>query len=82
MINLVLQRAMVTLQTNNGKIQFTVIHNLPEIKGLSLSDAVTNWSARTTKYTAFSLCRYIMNKHTEYVAMTEYQYRKLKKLGA
>jgi len=81
MINLVLKRAMVELRTNNGNIQFTIIHNLPEINGLSLNDAVINWSARTTKYTAFSLARYIMNKHTEYVAMTEYQYRKLQKLG-
>lgn len=81
MNNLVLQRAMVTLQTNNGEIQFNVIHNLPNIKGLCLDDAVMSWSARTTKYTAFSLCRYIMNKNTEYVAMTEYQYKKLQKLG-
>lgn len=46
------------------KIEFNVNHNLPEVPGLSLNDAVVNWSARTNTFTAQSLSDYINGKNT------------------
>lgn len=59
------------------EIKFSVIHNLPEINGLSLRDALENWMFRTKKFTAKSLCKYINNKQTGYTCMTVEEYEKI-----
>lgn len=51
------------------RIRFVVLHNLPEVHGLSLNDAVINWANRTDKHTAESLCKYINSKGTDHVCI-------------
>jgi len=54
--------------------KFSIIHNLPEIKGMSLSDAVDNWAARTSDYSANSLAKYIRDKNTGFIAVSLHHY--------
>lgn len=70
------------IQLSNNAI-FKVYHNLPEIKGLSLDDALQNWLVRTNKFTAGSLCAYIRKKNTEYKIYTENEWKDLikRKIG-
>lgn len=51
------------------RIRFVVLHNLPEIHGLSINDAVTNWAHRTDKHTAQNLCDYIGSKGTGHICV-------------
>lgn len=53
---------------NNRK--FSIVHNLPEISGLSIEDAVNSWVARTDDYSAASLAKYINSKDTEFMAVS------------
>lgn len=57
---------------------FNVYHNLPE----EIEAAVINWSVRTSKHTADSLCGYINSKRIngmgEYFAFTEEEVKHLK----
>ncbi len=74
-----LKRTKVTfdLQNHKGEIEkqeFVVYQNLPDTPGLSINDAIDNWSIRTKKYTAASLCNYIARKQTGYLCITEEQF--------
>lgn len=58
----------------NGKLEhisFDVWHNLPNVLGLSLQNAVENWVHRTTIFTAHNLCDYIQGKNTGYICQTK-----------
>lgn len=77
MSNLKLFKADIEFKVNGKPVKFSVYHNLPKIKGMSMDDAVENWVHRTKVFSAKSLCRYIMSKHTEYVCMTEGTFRLL-----
>lgn len=68
------------VEFNVGKkhIKFTIIHDLPNKAGLSFDNALQNWIARTTDFTAESLCKYILSKNTVHIAMTEEQFQKAK----
>lgn len=74
-------KADVKFKVKGKPVQFSVIHNLPDVFGLSFDNALDNWIVRTKEYTAESLCQYIMSKQTDHVAMTEEQFERLKKLG-
>ena len=71
----------IEFKVDGKQIKFSVIHNLPEIQGLSIKDAIYSWTARTKKFTANSFINYINSKNTEHVAMTEKQYNIISKLG-
>ena len=73
-------KADVKFKTDNKPIEFQVVHNLPEIQGLCFEAAVVNWLARTNKYTAKSLCEYIMEKDSVHICMTISQWKRLNKL--
>ncbi len=64
----------------NGKreVKFKIYHTLPNIFGLSFECALDNWLARTKTYTAENLVRYIRDKGTTELVMTEEQYKKYK----
>lgn len=64
-------------ELSNGT-KFSIYHNLPEVKGLSIQDAFQNWLVRTNKYTAKSFTHYIKLKQTEYLAYIEEEWNKLK----
>ena len=69
--------AAVKFEVNDKTVKFQVIHNLPEKQGLNFNAALENWLYRTDKYTAKSLCDYIMSKETGYVCMTVSQWKRL-----
>jgi hypothetical protein len=56
---------------------FVVIHNLPNVKGLSIEDAVMNWIYRTRKFTAENFCQYIRSKNTGHVCYTQEEYNSM-----
>lgn len=58
-----LMKSDVSFEVYNESISFSIVHNMPEIKGLSFNDALNNWLARTTEYTAESLCKYVKSKN-------------------
>jgi len=57
-----LMNTTIKFKVGKKSVQFDVEHNLPDISGLSMSDAVTNWVHRTDDYTAESLSEYINSK--------------------
>jgi len=67
-----LHKADIEFNTKDGKVKFSIVHNLGEI-----NPALCNWLARTKKYTAKSLCKYIMSKDESFVAMPYKKFRKL-----
>lgn len=66
-----LQVATVAFNVGHGKdrkrVSFEVEHNMPEVLGLSLQDAVENWAVRTDDPTPESLIAYINSKGTGYI---------------
>jgi hypothetical protein len=73
-----LMKGDAEFMVNGKKIKFSIIHDMPETKGLSFSDALTNWVYRTNEYTAESFVEYVNSKHTGFVCMTEDEYNNLK----
>ena len=72
-----LMEAVVELNhKEEGKISFKIIHNLPEVPGMCIDDALQNWIPRTDTYTAKSFCDYINSKKTGFICMTEDAYNK------
>lgn len=69
---------VISFDTKERQISFKIYHNLPNISGLSLHNAVTNWSVRTNLYTAESLVKYVRSKNTGYLIYTEEEYKNLK----
>ena len=74
-------KADIKFKVDGVLVEFSVIHNLPKTFGASLDCALTNWLARTDKFTAKSLCKYIMSKNTGVICMTEKQFERLNKLS-
>lgn len=74
-------KADVQFNVDGNPIKFSVIHNMPKTFGLSFDCALDNWLARTKKFTAKSLCKYIMSKQCDVVAMTEAEYKRLSEYG-
>lgn len=75
--DLKLKEADIEFVVGDRLHKFKVIHNLPEIFGLSMENAVNSWVVRTKVYTADSLCKYIMSKSSKYVSMTEKQFKRI-----
>jgi len=76
-------KSEVHLEGNDevGKtIKFNIIHNMPDVPGLRIEDAVENWIPRTDKYTANSFCEYVNSKNTGFICMTEGAYENMKKV--
>lgn len=71
-----LTKADVHFEVDGTPVDFSVIHDLPAVKGMSFEDALYCWLARTNKYTAKSLCKYINSKDIPFRAMTEEEYKK------
>lgn len=69
----------VQFNVGDDKAEFSIIHNMPEVRGLSFNDALHNWIPRTDDYTAQSLVDYINSKETGVIVMTEEEYDKLNK---
>ncbi len=67
----------IEISVEGEEIKFTLYHDLPNITGLSLQDAVDNWIPRTLEYTAESLCKYIMSKNSGYICITEEQFKEI-----
>lgn len=63
----------------DGEIKFNIVHNLPDVPGLCIEDALVNWSARTSEITAESFCEYVNSKNTGFVCITEDRYNKMLK---
>lgn len=75
-------KADVQFNVAGKPVKFSVIHNMPKTFGLSFDCALDNWLARTKTFTAKSLCRYIMSKQYNVVAMTESEYKRLSEYGS
>ena len=75
-----LSKADVEFRVDGQLIKFTVIHNLPDIRGFSFMDAFESWIVRAKKYNAKSLCNYIMRKDDSFVCLTEEQYNRFNSL--
>lgn len=69
----------IEFKINKKKVAFSIIHNLPEVHGMSIEDALDNWLARTEEFTAKSLADYVNSKNTGSLIMTEEEYKKLLK---
>ena len=67
-------KAYVEFKVNNSLVKFTIIHNMPNIFGLSFECALDNWLVRTKNFTSKSLCNYIDSKNTGFIAITEKEY--------
>lgn len=71
----------VGFNVGDKKVKFSVVHNLPETRGVSFNDALTNWIERTEYFTAASLCRYIEEKDPTVTCMTMKAFNRLSKIG-
>ena len=76
-MKLKLMEATCEFNVDGIQVKFKVIHNLPEIKGMSFMDAFNSCLYRTKTYTSISLCNYIKKKDDSFIAMTESQYKRL-----
>lgn len=63
------------LSINKKKWRFKIIHDMPEIFGLSINDAFENWLVRTDDYTPESFKAYIDSKNIGATVYTEKQYK-------
>lgn len=66
----------IEFNVDGKQVSFSIIHNLPEINGLSINDALENWLPRTRSFKAKDFVNYIKSKNTGHVAMTEKQYKR------
>lgn len=71
----------IQFKINDVQYKFNVFHNLPNVHGLSLHDAVQSWVVRTKIYTANSLCKYICSKNTGYICVPKDEFLKLMNNG-
>lgn len=74
-------KSEVKFKIDGKEIQFYIIHNLPNMFGLSFNNALHSWLARTKEFTSNSLVEYIDSKNTGYVAMTEFEYENIYNLA-
>jgi len=69
-----LMKGDMTFNVSGKQHSISVVHNLPETKGLSFNDAAYSWMARTNDFSSRSFCDYINGKDTEYKALTLHNY--------
>ena len=69
-------KSLVSFKLNKKPIAFTIVHDLPGVFGMSFDDALANWLARTSVFTAENLCEYIRSKNTGHMAYTLEQWEK------
>lgn len=74
-----LEKVTCVFKLNNKPYRFNVYTNLPNIFGMSVRDALHSWVYRTRKYTARSFCEYIKGKDTNFIALTETEFKALPK---
>lgn len=67
-------KAVIKFCVNKKPIEFVIVHNLPDTSGLSCTDALQNWLARTDKSKAEDFIEYIRSKNTGYTAVTWAEY--------
>lgn len=56
-----MQTSDIEFKVGNKPVKFTVVNNLDEF-GLSVEDAVVNWTERTKEFTPESFCKYVISK--------------------
>lgn len=66
--------AIVKIEVNRENYEFKIVHNFKN----QFDEALDSWIARTKSYTAKSFCKYIESKNTEYIAIEEKTYKKIK----
>jgi hypothetical protein len=71
----------VEFYVDKVRIRFKVIHNLQDVHGLSLEDAVNSWVVRTNEFTAISLCNYINEKKSGHLCVIPTRKNIIKYLG-
>ena len=74
-----LECAEFTYKVDGEDKSVKVYHNLPSVKGLSISDAFTNWVYRTPEHSSESFCDYVNSKSTGCFCITQEQLDRLKK---
>lgn len=71
-----MQSADIYFNVGKKHHTFTIYHNLPQVQGMNVEDAVINWVMRTVRYTPESLCKYIVSKDPiNFKAYTKAQYK-------
>lgn len=53
---------MRTYHVDFEELNFKVLHNLPDVQGIRIEDALVNWYARTRIKTVESFCAYVTSK--------------------
>lgn len=66
----------IKFDIDKKRYSFSIVHNLPDVPGLRIEDAVQNWIFRAEEYTGADLCRYIASKDLEFIAVTLNNYLK------
>ena len=61
-------KSWVSFDVEKQHVEFEIVHNLPNVPGICFDNALENWLARTTEYTAESLCKYILRKEPYRIA--------------
>ena len=71
--------AIVMTHDDDMQIILSFMHNMPEVIGLSIGDAIENWAARinhTDEVNEDNFVNYINSKHTGYVIHSVEQFIK------
>ena len=72
----------VRFTVKKSLIRFKIYHNFPDIPGMTIEDAIDNWTARTKIFTSQSLCDYILSKDIDGIfAVPEKEFNRLTKCG-
>ncbi len=61
------------------KVKFSVIHNMPNVFGLSIQNALDNWIPRTEEFTMESFINYIEKKDTGFIIMPKEKFDEILK---
>ncbi len=69
----------VNFNVHDEPRSFNIVHNLPDVPGLRIEDALENWLARTDDYSADSFVKYIRSKETDYSVFTEDEFDEVTK---
>jgi len=71
-----LTKSVITFNVNEKKIKFSITHNLPKPFGLNIECALNSWLLRTKSFTAKSLCKYILSKDINNIAVPIFKLKK------
>lgn len=67
-------RAEVEFRVDNNLHKFEIMHNLPDVTGISFTDALNSWLARTDTFTDQSFVDYVRSKNTGFLVFTEKEF--------